>query len=137
MASIFNREILLKDNKINEEKFDAFHKEFFNGILDQSLFLLKYDSFNSVIHNLFSVCVGPIIFKISYPSNFVAKNAVEFSGSLLEISVSIKSVSASSIIAFFGEHIVKMFFLFFFGFFKLCFSDMILAKDTIFFNLSL
>ena len=39
MASNFDQEILLKDNKINEEKFDAFHKEFFNGILDQSLFL--------------------------------------------------------------------------------------------------
>ena len=39
MASIFNQEILLKDNKINEEKFDAFPKEFFNGMLNQSLFL--------------------------------------------------------------------------------------------------
>ena len=54
------------------------------------LYLLKYDLFNSVIHNFFLACVGPIIFKISCPSNFVAKNAVEFSVSLIEISVSIE-----------------------------------------------
>ena len=88
--------------------------------------MLKYDSFNSVIRNLFLACVGPISFKISCPSNFVAKNAVKFSGSLIEIFVSIKSVSAFSVIAFFGEYIVKILFSFFFGFFKLCFSDMIL-----------
>ena len=38
MASNFDQEIL-KDNKINEENFDGFHKEFFNGMLDQSLSL--------------------------------------------------------------------------------------------------
>ena len=42
MASNFDQktfEFILKDNKVNEEKFDIFHKEFFNGMLDQSLFL--------------------------------------------------------------------------------------------------
>ena len=44
--------------------------------------------------------VGPIIFKISCPSNFVATNADEFLGSLIESSVSIESVPPFSIIAF-------------------------------------
>ena len=42
MASNFDQEIfeiILKNNKVNEEKFDAFHEEFFNGMIDQSLFL--------------------------------------------------------------------------------------------------
>ena len=42
MFSNFDKEtfeFILKDNKVNEEKFDIFHKEFFNGMLDQSLFL--------------------------------------------------------------------------------------------------
>ena len=41
MASNFDQEtfdFILKDNKVNEEKFNIFHKEFFNGMLDQFLF---------------------------------------------------------------------------------------------------
>ena len=43
MASNFDQEtfeLILKDNKVNEEKFNIFLKEFFNGMLDQSLFLV-------------------------------------------------------------------------------------------------
>ena len=41
MASNFDQEtfeLILKDNKLNEEKFDIFHKEFFNGMLDHPYF---------------------------------------------------------------------------------------------------
>ena len=41
MASSFDQEtfeLILKDNKLNEEKFDIFHKEFLNGMLDHPYF---------------------------------------------------------------------------------------------------
>ena len=60
---------------------------------------------------------------ISCSSNFVAKNAFAFSGSLIEISVSKVTVSASSTVSFFGKKNVKIFFLLFFGCFNLQFSD--------------
>lgn len=56
---------------------------------------------------------------MSCPSNFVAKNAVRFSGSSIVNSVSIVSVSAASIVNSLWENIVKMFFSYFFGFMKL------------------
>ena len=71
---------------------------------------------------------GAIIFTMSCPSNFVAKNTLEFSGSLIDNS-------AHSMVAFLGEQIMKIFFSDFFGFFKLKLFEINLAK-TIFFYLS-
>ena len=45
--------------------------------------------------------LGAINFWISCRSNFVTKNAVDFSGSLIERSVLIVNVSARPIVAFF------------------------------------
>ena len=54
--------------------------------------------------------VGPIIFWISWPSNLVAKNAVVFSGSIIDTSVSMVSVFAVSIVCFFDKYNKRYYF---------------------------
>ena len=76
----------------------------------------KYDSFKSVIQSLY--LAGPIIFWISWPSNLVTKYADVFSGSLIESSVLIVSVSAVLIVSFLGEYNTKIFFFTFKRFFN-------------------
>ena len=68
----------------------------------------KYGSFKSVIQSLY--LAGLIILWISWPSNLVTKCADVFSGSLIENSVLIVSVSAVLIVSFLGEYNTKIFF---------------------------